>query len=50
MSEALAIVVIIGNGLVTWGVVSTKLSWMRRDIDRCETRLDKLEARPCIPS
>lgn len=50
MDAALALVVIIGNGLVTWGVVSTKLNWMRRDLDRCEARLDKLEARPCIPS
>lgn len=21
------------NGAVTWGIVSTKLAWMRRDID-----------------
>lgn len=35
MSETLliALVTSVLNGAVTWGVVSTKLAWMRRDID-----------------
>lgn len=35
MSEALAIALVTAlvNGAVTWGVVSTKLAWMRRDLD-----------------
>ena len=35
MSDALtiALVTAIINGGVTWGIVSTKLAWMRRDID-----------------
>lgn len=35
MSDELLIAVVgaLFNGAVTWGIVSTKLSWMRRDID-----------------
>ena len=33
------------NGAVTWGVVSTKLDWMRRDIDDIDRRLEYLERR-----
>lgn len=29
----IALVTAIINGGVTWGIVSTKLAWMRRDID-----------------
>lgn len=29
---------------ITWGVVSTKLAWMRRDIDDNTERLLKIEA------
>lgn len=31
------------NGAVTWGVVSTKLEWMRRDLDALADRLAWLE-------
>jgi hypothetical protein len=33
------------NGAVTWGVVSTKLDWMRRDIDALLSRVAQLERR-----
>ena len=38
------------NGAVTWGVVSTKLAWMRADLDKQERRIEVLEGRPCIQS
>lgn len=46
MSEGLLIVIVTAacNGLVTWGVVSTKLAWIRADLERHEKRLDALEA------
>lgn len=31
------------NGAVTWGVVRTELKYMRRDVDRAHTRLDRIE-------
>ncbi len=31
------------NGAVTWGVVSTKLQWLRSDVNRAHKRIDKLE-------
>ncbi len=48
MSEAvkIAIITAVLNGAVTWGVVSTKLEWMRADIDKVEARVKVLEARP----
>lgn len=35
MSEAvqIALVTALLNGAVTWGVMTTKLAWMRRDLD-----------------
>lgn len=47
MSEALQIALLTAlfNGAVTWGVVSTKLAWLRRDVDQLVTRLERLEAR-----
>jgi hypothetical protein len=47
MSEnlLLALASIVINGAVTWGVVSTKLAWMRRDLDDHHTRLQWLERR-----
>lgn len=47
MSEALQIALITAlvNGAVTWGVVSTKLAWARRDIDNLFERVDRLERR-----
>jgi hypothetical protein len=45
MSEALqiALVTACANGLVTWGVIATKLAWARRDIDDLFKRVDRLE-------
>lgn len=53
MSEPLAIALLTGviNAAVTWGVVSTKLAWMRRDIDELMEYRKRAEAadrcRPC---
>lgn len=33
------------NGAVTWGVVSTKLAWLRRDVDAHAERITHLERR-----
>lgn len=30
------------NGAVTWGVVSTKLAWLRRDVDLAHERISAL--------
>lgn len=45
MSDPLLIAVLTAaaNGLVTWGVVSTKLAWMRRDIDELRERMRSIE-------
>lgn len=47
MSDALllAIAGAVVNGCVTWGVVSTKLAWMRRDIDEVRAAIVALQAR-----
>jgi hypothetical protein len=47
MSDALLIALVgaLVNGAVTWGVVSTKLAWLRADLDRHEARLAALERR-----
>lgn len=44
--ETLLIVAITAavNGAVTWGVVSVKLDWLRRDVDLAHWRLDQLGA------
>jgi hypothetical protein len=39
----LALVSAVANGLVTWGVVSVKLEWLRRDLDRVDGRVTFLE-------
>lgn len=46
--ETLLIVAITAavNGAVTWGVVSVKLDWLRRDVDLAHWRLDQLGAPP----
>ncbi|WP_431257219.1 hypothetical protein ACQ86G_21540 [Roseateles chitinivorans] len=45
MSESLlmALATVAINGAVTWGVVSTKLAWMRRDLDAHDSRITYLE-------
>ena len=47
MSDGLLIAIIgaVINGAVTWGVVSTKLAWMRRDIDDLRAWRDKFVER-----
>jgi hypothetical protein len=47
MSQGLVIALItaILNGAVTYGVVSTKLAWLDRDIAKIEHRLELLEAK-----
>jgi hypothetical protein len=40
-----ALVTAVANGLVTWGVVSTKLAWMRRDIDDLRGEVKELRER-----
>jgi hypothetical protein len=50
MSDAIKIALLssVANGLVTWGVVSTKLEWLRRDVDRLESRIALVEQRPAV--
>lgn len=45
MSDAvwLALLSALFNGAVTWGVVSTRLEWLRRDVDSILSRLHDLE-------
>jgi hypothetical protein len=47
MPDELVVMILsaIVNGAVTWGVVSTKLAWHRRDLDDHAERLKALEAR-----
>ena len=47
MSDAvqIALVTAFVNGLITWGVITTKLAWLRRDIDRLESRVNACESR-----
>lgn len=47
MSDTVLIVLgtAILNGAVTWGVISTKLAWFRRDLDDHHRRLTWLEQR-----
>ncbi|CDN87483.1 MULTISPECIES: hypothetical protein [Hydrogenophaga] len=47
MSQLVSIAVTaLVNGAVMWGVVSTKLDWLRADVDRLETRVAHLERKP----
>lgn len=45
MSETMQIALITAliNGAVTWGIVSTKLAWLRRDMDKVEVRITACE-------
>lgn len=46
MSEAMQIALVTAaiNGAVTWGIISTKLAWLRRDVDKLDTRASACEA------
>lgn len=52
MSEPVMIALFgaVANGLVTWGVMSTKLAWHKSLLDDHAQRIRELEARPCTPS
>lgn len=45
MSEAvqIALVTAVINGAVTWGVISTKLAWLRSDVDKLIQRVEEFE-------
>lgn len=47
MSEPIQIVLVTAmvNAAVTWGIISTKLDWLRRDIDDLKARVYACEAR-----
>ena len=47
MSEAVAIAIFsaVAQGLVMWGVMSTKLQWLRTDVDDVAERVEYLERR-----
>lgn len=47
MSEQvqIALLTAVFNGAVTWGIISTKLAWLRRDVDSHQERLDQLDRR-----
>jgi hypothetical protein len=47
MSDAIKLTLLsaLANGFITWGVVSTKLEWLRRDVDRLDTRVSLVETR-----
>ena len=47
MSESakIAIITAVLNGAITWGIVTTKMDWMRADIAKLEQRIDRMEAR-----
>lgn len=40
---AIVLLTALVNGAVTWGVVSTKLAWMRQDIERLERHIESLK-------
>ena len=44
MSEAFQIALLTAaiNAAVTWGIISTKLEWLRRDVDLAHQRIDAL--------
>lgn len=33
------------NAAVTWGIISTKLAWLRRDVDQLTSRVNHLDRR-----
>lgn len=51
MSETMQIALLSAllNGAVTWGIVSTKLAWLRRDVDNLTERMNQLDRRAPHP-
>ena len=47
MTEALQIAVLTAavNAAVTWGIISTKLAWLRRDVDSLSERVNSCDAK-----
>lgn len=47
MSETIQIALITAaiNAAVTWGIISTKLAWLRRDVDKLDERVGNCESR-----
>ena len=47
MTEAVQIALITAliNGAVTWGIISTKLAWLRRDVDKLDIRVAACDSR-----
>ena len=41
----IALITAVINGAVTWGIISTKLEWLRRDIDELKMRVSACENR-----
>jgi hypothetical protein len=39
----IALISAILNGGITWGVMATKLDWMRSDLAKLEQRIDRVE-------
>jgi len=44
-SVQIALVTAVINGAVTWGIISTKLAWLRQDIDALQARVNACELR-----
>lgn len=46
MSEAvqIALITALVNGCVTWGIINTKLAWLRRDVDKLDQRASACES------
>lgn len=42
-SAQIVIISALINAAVTWGVISTKLAWLRRDVDDIKEHLDELD-------
>lgn len=40
----IALITALINGAVTWGIISTKLAWLRRDVDKLDMRAAACEA------
>jgi hypothetical protein len=45
VNEAILVAIVTAaiNGAVTWGIINTKLAWLRHDISRLEARINASE-------